>query len=141
MKTLLKGEIKFIERVNNWSIEVLVKWNKRRTTVVIKSRKSDLKPDFVSCSLSKAQFISFISRSDTFNFSGEKSEFSELILASPYAISLMNSKNPSIELRKNQLIFKGSIKKKDLTSLSNIFRLNELLMEEIDELHNKSNNR
>jgi len=137
MKSLLKGEVKFIENRNNWSIEALVKWNRKRINITIKSRKFDLKTEFVSCALTEAHFLTFLTRSDTFNFSGEKSEFSELILDSAVAQSLMDSRNASIKLDQNHLIFNGGIRKNDESSLSNVFILNEMLMEEIDELNDE----
>ena len=138
MKTLLKGEVKFIENHNNWFVEVLVKWNRKRIQITLKSRKSDLESEFVSCALTEASFLTFISRSDTFNFPGEKSEFSELILESAAAQSLMDSRNASIKLDGKYLIFNGGIRKKDESSLSNVFTLNEMLMEEIDELNSEN---
>jgi len=138
MKTLLEGEVKFIENHNNWSIEILVKWNKKRITVTIKSQKSDLKSDFVSCSLTDANFLSFLTRTDAFNFSGEKSEFSELIMESVATKHLMDCKNASLKLDGKNLIFNGGIRKNDESSLSNIFILNEMLMEEIDKLNEKT---
>nr|WP_321237192.1 hypothetical protein [uncultured Psychroserpens sp.] len=137
MKTLLKGEISFIEDYNNWSVEVFIKWNKRRIQITIKSRNSELKSEFLSCALTKASLLTYISRSDSFNFSGKKSKYSELILESAAAQSLMNSRNASIKLNGKYLIFNGGIKKNDVSSLSNIFKLNEILIQEIDEL-NKS---
>ncbi len=137
MKIFLKGEVVFVENRNNWSIEVLVKWTRKRINITIKSRKFDLKTEFVSCALTKAHFLTFLTRSDTFSFSGEKSEFSELILESAVAQSLMNSKNASIKLNRKYLIFNGGIRKNDESSLSNVFTLNEMLMEEIDELNNE----
>jgi len=135
MKTLLNGEVKFTENHNNWVVEVLVKWNKKSIITTIKSRKSDLKTDFVSCALTQAKFWTYLTRSDTFNFSGRKSEFSELILESAATQYLMDSKNGSIKLEGKYLIFNGGIRKKDETSLSNIFKLIEMLMAEIDELN------
>lgn len=134
MKTILKGEVNFVENYNNWSVEVSVNWNKRRIEITLKSRKPELKSEFVSCSLTKANLFTFISRSDSFNFSGKKSIYSELILGSAAAKSLMNSRNPSIKLNGKYLIFNGGIRKKDESSLSNIFKLNEILIEEINEL-------
>ncbi len=138
MKTLLKGEVKFVENYNNWSVQVFVKWNRKRIQINLKSRKSDLKTDFISCALTEAKFLSLISRSDTFNFSGEKSKFSELILESAAAQSLMDSRNASIKLDEKYLIFNGGIRKKDESSLSNVFTLNEMLMEEINELYDEN---
>jgi len=135
MKTLLKGEVKFVENHNNWVVDVLVKWNKKSITTTIKSRKSDLRSDFISCALTQAQFWTFLTRSDTFNFSGRKCEFSELILESAATQYLMDSNNGSIKLEGKYLIFNGGIRKKDKTSLSNIFKLIEMLMAEIDELN------
>lgn len=135
MKTLLKGSVQFVERLDNWSMEVEVKWTKRWLTTVIKSRKLDLKSDFSSCDLNKAGFLSFISRSDTFNFSGTKSDYSELLLECIETQYLMDSKNASLKLDGKYLIFQGSVRKKDEKSLSNIFELAERLINEIDELH------
>lgn len=135
MKTLLKGEVTFFEKYNNWSIEILVRWSKKRVQITLKSRKTDLKTEFVSCALTDANFLSFISRTDSFNFSGERSKFSELILESAAVKSLMDSRNASIKLDGKSLIFKGGIRKKDTSSLSNIFILNEMLMEEVDTLN------
>ena len=47
----------------------------------------------------------------------------------------MDSKNASLKLEGKYLIFKGLVRKKDQKSLSNIFELVEILLNEIDELH------
>lgn len=134
MKTLLKGEVKFVERQTNWSSDITVRWNKRFVKVLLKSRKTDLRKPFVSCTLKQAHFLSFLFRSDAFNFYGNKSNFSELILQSAAAQNLMDCKNALIKLNGECLIFEGGVRKKDIASLSNVFILNEMLMEEIDEL-------
>ncbi|WP_148639433.1 hypothetical protein [Aquimarina longa] len=143
MKTLLKGEVNFVENHNNWSLAIEVKWNSRMTKTTIKSRKLDLNNDFNSCKLTQSHFLTLLSyitlsRSDSFSFYGKKSKYSDLILESPATISLMESKNAIIELKGKCLIFSGETKKKDLSSLSNIFILNEMLMKEIDELNKES---
>ena len=73
----------------------------------------DLKNDFLSCSLTKAQFLTFLSRSETYNFKGNKSIYSELLLETVETQFLMDSKNPIIKLDERSLIFEGGIKKKD----------------------------
>ncbi len=134
MKTLLKGDVHFVENYNNWVIHVFVKWNRRSTTITLNSRKTDLKSNFLSCTLSKSQFFTFISRSETYNFKGKKSNFSELLLENVETQCLMDSKNPTIKLDGKSLIFKGGIRKKDFDSLSNVFKLFEILMDDIDSL-------
>ena len=134
-KTLLKGSVQFSERLENWSMEIEVKWTRRWFTTVIKSRKLNLKSDFSSCALTEAHFLSLLSRSDTFNFSGTKSNYSELLLECVETQCLMDSKKASLRLEGKYLIFRGSVKKKDQKSLSNIFELVEMLLNEIDELH------
>ncbi len=131
MKMLLKGDINFIRTYNNWIIDVLVRWNRRKIEITIKSRNSELKSEFETCVLNKGNFLSFISRSHIYNFSGKKSAFSELILKSRATQSLMYSRNPSIRLKGKYLIFNGGIRKYDESSLSNIFTLNEILLDEI----------
>lgn len=135
MKMLLKGDINFIRTYNNWIIDVLVGWNRSKIEITIKSRNSELKSEFETCVLTKGNFLSFISRSDIYNFSGKKSAFSELILKSRATQSLMYSRNPSIRLKGKYLIFNGGIRKYDESSLSNIFILNEILLDEIDLLN------
>ncbi|AUC83592.1 hypothetical protein [Lacinutrix sp. Bg11-31] len=137
IKTLLKGEVKFVENRNNWSVGIFVKWDKKRIQIALKSRKNNLKTEFTSCSLTDANFLSFVTRTDAFNFSGKKSKFSELILKSSATQSLMNSLKASIKLDGRNFIFKGEIQKKDNSSLSNIFILNEMIMDEIDILNNE----
>ena len=82
--------------------------------------------------------ITFVSsksgRSDTFNFSGTKSDYSELLLECAETQSLMNCKSASLKLDGKYLIFQGSVRKEDQKSLSNIFELVELLMVKIDKL-------
>lgn len=134
MKPLLKGEVCFSENYNNWILNVMVKWGKRRLRIKINSRKMDLKNDFLSCSITKAQFLTFLSRSETYNFKGNKSIYSELLLETVETQFLMDSKNPIIKLDKRSLIFEGGIKKKDFKSLSNVFILFETLMNEIDSV-------
>jgi len=143
IKTLLKGEVNFVENHNNWSLEVEVKWNSRMTKTTIKSRKLDLDNDFVSCKLTQSHLITLLSyitlsRSDSFSFYGKKSKYSDLILESPATLPLMESKNAIIELNGKCLIFSGKTRKKDLSSLSNIFILNEMLLKEIDKLNNET---
>ena len=138
MRTFLKGEVKFVESFNNWSINVIAKWNKKRVQITIKCRKLDLQTEFVSCALTDANFLSLITRSDTVSFSGGKSEFSELIIKSTAAQSLMGSRNASIKLNGKQLIFNGGIRKNDDSSLSNVVILIEVLMKEIDELNDET---
>lgn len=138
MKTLLKGEISFSENYNKWIVKASVKWTKRMTTINLNSRKTDLDNEFLSCSLTKAQFFTFLSRSETYNFSGNKSIYSELLLESVETQCLMDSKKPLISLDKKSLIFKGGIRKKDHKSLSNVFILFETLMDEIDYLHKEN---
>jgi hypothetical protein len=138
MKTLLKGDVHFVENYNSWVMHVSVKWNRRSTTVTINSRKTDLKSNFLSCTLSKSQFFTFISRSETYQFRGVKSNFSELLLENIETQCLMDSKNPTIKLDGKSFLFKGGIRKKDFDSLSNIFKLFETLMDEIDSLNHTS---
>ena len=138
MKTLLKGEISFSKNYCKWIVKVTVKWNKRTITINLDSRKTDLENDFLYCSLTKAQFFTFLSRSETYNFRGNKSIYSELLFESAETQCLMDSKNPLIKLYKKSLIFKGGILKKDHKSLSNVFMLFETLMNEIDYLHEES---
>ncbi|MBJ2175094.1 hypothetical protein JBL43_12650 [Aureibaculum sp. A20] len=138
MKTLLKGEVHFVENYHSWIVEVTVKWNRRIITILINSRKTDLETEFLDCSLTKAPLFTFLSRSETYNFSGKKSPFSELLLESIETQCLMDSKNPKIELEGKSFIFKGGIRKKDVTSLSNVFKLYEMLLNEIDYLHHEN---
>ncbi|MBQ0786709.1 MAG: hypothetical protein KBT69_04370 [Oceanihabitans sp.] len=146
MKTPLKGNINFIENYTNWSLEIEVKWNKRMTTTTIKSRKLDLKTDFLPCKLSLFRLFTLLSymsyiRSDSFSFYGTRSAYSDLILASPATLPLMECKNATIKLEGKHLIFSGGTRKKDMKSLSNVFTLNERLMKEIDLLHSKTKKR
>ena len=135
MKTLLKGEISFSENHNKWIVKAIVKWNKRVTTIYLNSRKIDLENDFLSCSLTKSQFFTFLSRSETYNFNGNKSIYSELLFESVETQCLMDSKKPTIKLDNKSLIFEGGIRKRDYKSLSNVFMLFETLLDEIDYLH------
>ncbi|MFC0605409.1 hypothetical protein [Winogradskyella pulchriflava] len=132
MKTLLKGEITFSKSYNKWIVKAFVKWNKKHIRINLNSRKTDLKTDFSSCSLTKSKFLTFLSRSDTYNFSGKKSKYSELLLESIETQYLMDSRNPRIKLEGKSLIFEGEIRKKNFSSLSNIFKLFEMLMDEIE---------
>ena len=144
MKILLKGESSFIKKYNNWSISVDVKWNKRITKTTIKSKKLNLKSDFKSCKLNKNHFLTLLSyslsnRSESYSFSGSKSEYSDIILKSIATMPLMQAQAASIKLEGKNLIFSGGTRKKDIASLSNIFKLNEILLNEIDQLdHNSS---
>lgn len=144
MKILLKGESSFIKKYNNWSISIDVKWNKRITKTTIKSKKLNLKSDFKSCKLNKNHFLTLLSyslsnRSESYSFSGSKSEYSDIILKSIATMPLMQAQAASIKLEGKNLIFSGGTRKKDIASLSNIFKLNEILLNEIDQLdHNSS---
>ena len=144
MKILLKGESSFIKKYNNWSISVDVKWNKRITKTTIKSKKLNLKSDFKSCKLNKNHFLTLLSyslsnRSESYSFSGSKSEYSDIILKSIATMPLMQAQAAFIKLEEKNLIFSGGTRKKDIASLSNIFKLNEILLNEIDQLdHNSS---
>lgn len=142
MAILLKGETTLIKKHNNWSIKIEVKWNKRITKTTIKSKKLNLKSDFKSCKLHKSHFLTLLSyslsnRSESYSFSGYKSEYSNIILESFATIPLMQAKAATIKLEGKNLIISGGTRKKDIASLSNIFKLNEILLNEIDQLdHN-----
>jgi hypothetical protein len=138
MKTLLRGNIHFTEKAENWSLEVDSKWNKKINTITIKARKSDLATDFPPCKLYKSNFLTILSyvflvRSESYSFSGEKSEFSEILLESAATIPLMKTKKPTIKLEGKYLTFSGGIRKKDSKSLSNVFILVEILLNEIEK--------
>lgn len=139
MKVQLKGDIKFVDSNNNWSQEIEVEWNKRITKITIKSRKLDLDYDFECCKLTLSHFITLLSyitrtRADAYHFYGTESKYSNVILESSATLPLMQSKNPTIQLKGKQMIFTGGVRKKDISSLSNVFTLNEMLMREIDNL-------
>ncbi|XMO87851.1 hypothetical protein AAFN75_06070 [Algibacter sp. AS12] len=68
----------------------------------------------MSWALTEVKLLTLISRSDTFSFSGEKSKFSELILESTVAQSLMTSRNAKIKLSGKCLVFSGGIRKKTI---------------------------
>ena len=143
MKTLLKGKVGFVENHNNWSLEVNVKWNRRMIYTTIKSRKLDLRTDFESCKLTQFNLFTLLSyvassRSDSYSFYGNKSEYSDLILESNSTLPLMEAKNAKIMLDGKYLIFSGGTRKKDISSLSNVFTLFKMLMKEIDELKDKN---
>lgn len=131
---LLKGEVNFVEQHNNWIIKVKGSWEKTWLSITIASRKTDLKSHFLPCQLKQASLLSFLTRSSAFNFYGEKSKYSELLLKNSETRSLLASKKSSVVLDANTLIFKGSVRKKDTTSLSNIFILIESLQNKIDNL-------
>jgi len=139
MKTFHKGEISFVENRDNWTVNIEVGWNRRMTKTTIKSRKLDLMVVFISCKLSKSNLLInfsyfFFHRSEAYSFSGTKSEYSEVILSSKATIPLMESKNYEIGLDGKHLFFSGGTRRKDISSLSNIFKLNEVLMKDIDKL-------
>ena len=139
MKDNIQSEIEFVEKFNNWSLEVLTNWNKKVIRVKIKSRKNNLNHEFVPCKLSQYHLFTLLSyvtraRSESYSFTGKKSKYSDLILSSDSSNSLMKAKNATIELKGNYLIFTGEIKKSDKHSLSNIFKLVEMLIQEIDML-------
>ncbi|MBC8755595.1 hypothetical protein H2O64_13035 [Kordia sp. YSTF-M3] len=138
MKTLLRGNIHFTEKREKWTLEIDAKWNKKINTITIKARKSNLVTDFSPCKLYKSNFFTILSyvwllRSESYGFSGKKSEFSEILLESAATIPLMETKNPIIKLEGKHLIFSGGIRKKDSKSLSNVLTLVDMLLSEIDE--------
>ncbi|WP_299336948.1 hypothetical protein [uncultured Psychroserpens sp.] len=152
MRSLLKGSVKFTEIYEYWSMEINLTWTKHWIKIHVTSRAQHLKTDFISCKLSQAYFLGLflkgvsygigLGRADnsaSLKFSGRKSEYSDIILESAATQYLLDSRNASIELDKKCLIFKGSVRKKDQISLSNIFILIEMLMEEIDDLTVTSN--
>lgn len=132
MKTHIKGEVNFVENHKNWVISANVKWNRKTTTLTLSARNLDLENEFKTCTISRFSFLSYLSRSETYNFSGSKSKYSELLLESVETQYLMDSKNPSIKLKGKSLMFKGEIKKKDSKSLSNLFILFESLMNKLN---------
>lgn len=131
---LPKGEVNFIEQHSNWIIKVKCSWGKTWLSINIASRKTDLKSHFLPCKLKQASLLSFLTRSSAFNFYGEKSKYSELLLKSPETRHILASKRSCILLDANSLIYKGSVRKKDTKSLSNIFILIESLHNKIDNL-------
>ena len=131
---LTTGKVKFVEQQNNWTIKVKGSWDKKWLLIAVESCKIDLKSHFSPCKLKQAPLLSFLKRSSAFNFYGEKSKYSELLLESPETKHLMSSKKSCIKLDNNTLIFGGMIRKKDTKSLSNIFTLIEDLQGKIDNL-------
>ena len=132
--TSILGEVNFVEQHNNWTIKVKSSYGNKWLSITIESRKTDLKSHVLPCQLKQASFLSFLTRTSAFNFYGEKSKYSEFLLESPETGNLLASKKSSIVLNANTLIFKGSIRKKDTKSLSNIFILIKGLQNKIDNL-------
>lgn len=134
VNSIPKGEFQINKRENVWSIDVISKWNKKYISIEFKSRKSNLVFDFVSCHLKPAYFFTFLTRSDTFNFYGKKSQYSDVLLSSPTTQYLMDSRHPKLGLNGKYLIFSGGVRRNDHRSLSNLFILLEKLMSEIDSI-------
>ena len=134
--SVLKGEVKFNEKEECWSTEVIAQWNKKYITIKLKSRKSDLTFDFVPCHLKPAYFFTFLTRSETFNFYGRKSQYSDVLLSSSTTQYLMDSRHPRLGLEEKCLVFNGGVRRNDTESLSNVFILLEKLRAEIDKLSN-----
>ncbi|WP_073213826.1 hypothetical protein [Aequorivita viscosa] len=132
MKTLHKGEISFSENYKSWLVKTYVSWNKTYIKISLDSRKLDLETDFPNCSLTKGNFLTFLSRSNTYSFSGNKSKYSELLLESIEVQHLMRSGNPVIKLEHKSIIFKGLLRKKDFLSLSNVFKLFTMVIDKIE---------
>ena len=134
--SILKGEVKFHEKEDYWHTEVITEWNKKYIMIKLKSRKSDLASNFVSCYLKPAYFFTFLTRSDTFNFYGKKSQYSDVLLSSSTTQYLMESRHPRLGLEGKCLVFNGGVRRNDTESLSNVFILLKKLRAEIDKLSN-----
>ena len=127
-----KGASERSYKLNNWRVIAKIKWNRSWINLNIKGTHLDNDCEFEYFKLRKAYIMSFISRSETYNSIGGKSPVSEVILSSPEAQNLMNSKYPKIVVNKNQIEFQGAIQKKDLESLSNVFTLFDTLLLDIE---------
>ncbi len=139
MKLFHKGDVSFVENSTNWTVNTKLSWNSRTIKTTIISRKLNLSSNFKPCKLSKSNFFILLSyilshRSESYSFYGAKSKYANVLLKSIATIPLMEARNAKIELKERNLIYSGSTKKKDLTSLSNVFILNETLIEDIDSL-------
>ena len=134
VNSIPKGEFQFNKRENVWSIDVISKWNKKYISIEYKSRKTDLGLDFDSCHLKPAYFFTFLTRSETYNFYGKKSQYSDVLLSSSTTQYLMDSRHPKLGLNGKYLIFNGGVRRNDYRSLSNLFILLEKLMSEIDSI-------
>jgi len=131
------GNKTFIEKNKNWNLEINAKWNSRRINLSITSKKLNFNKEFIPFSIKKAPFLSFIARYNNYKFYGKSSRVSDLFLESPFAQNLLISRKANIELNHKNWIYKGQIRRKDKTSLSNIFILIERLNEQIDLLIDK----
>jgi len=123
-----KGASERSYKLNNWRVIAKIKWNRNWINLNIKGTHLDKDSDFEYFKLRKAYIMSLISRSETYNSRGGKSPISEVILSSPEVQSLMYSKYPKIVVNKNQIEFQGTIQKKDLESLSNVFTLFDTML-------------
>jgi len=127
-----KGASERSYKLNNWRVIAKIKWNRNWVTLNVKGTHLDKNSEFEYFKLRKAYVMSLISRSETYNSRGGKSPISEIILSSPEAQSLMNSKYPKIVVNENQIEFQGTIQKKDLESLSNVFTIFDTLLRDIE---------
>ena len=127
-----KGASERSYKFNNWRVNAKIKWNRNWINLNIKGTHLDKDSDFEYFKLRKAYIMSLISRSETYNSRGGKSPISEVILSSPEVQNLMYSKYPKIVVNKNQIEFQGTIQKKDLESLSNVFTLFDTMLLDIE---------
>ncbi len=120
---------------HEWNIDIAVisTWFFRRITIT--SRRQAFLMDFKSCKLRKAYFLSLF-YSDNYSIYGTKSVLSDILLESPNAAALMYSSRPYFRFHGKTFEYRGSIKKKDKTSLTNILILNQEILKEIEEVWN-----
>jgi hypothetical protein len=127
-----KGEKIINSEYNDWKIEIFAKWNSKKVDLNISAKVPKFHITFENCVIRKAELISIIARADNYKIIGNSSSISDLLLSDPIARNLLKGANARFELTDKNLIYKIRLKRKDKTSLTNVFILIEKLTEKID---------
>lgn len=134
-----KGKNTFVRKSENWTYHFYFEWNSKRIDLNIKSRKSNLKSDFVSCKIKKDYLFSIIARGDNYSFVGKTSDVSDLLLSNYLSLNLLNKRKSKIELDGKHLIYQCRISRKDdELGLVNVLKWIDLLTEDINQLMDKN---
>jgi hypothetical protein len=128
----LKGERQIIDKKDNWTQEIDANWNKRKITLSIKSRKSNLQDEFTKCQIKKTLFMSIVAGYDNFKISGNESIVSDLILSDPTTRFFLSGNKSSFKLDGNYFIYKCRIAKRNKELLSSIFLMMDEMTKKID---------
>lgn len=128
------GNTRMQENFDGWLVEMNTAWDSKKIHFVIKSRNANLLENFKKCRISRSPLISLIARYDNFNFRGEPSVISDLLLNNTKALHLLKKSKARIRLDERYLIYQARVRRKEYLSLDQLYMNIKGLLSDINAL-------